>query len=92
MYSISKNLWLKSLRNGKSMVSLQNKDNEYLELLDPAEEGQENEGWISVYINRLIAKIPQHCQKIVQYMFYQNNSVEKVAQKWGIIIITPQAM
>lgn len=83
LYAISKNLWLKSLRNRKPTDSLESKENEYAALSDTSAQEQENEMEITDYIDRLMAKMPVHCQKIVQYVYYQNLPVDKVVQALG---------
>ena len=83
LYAISKNLWLKSLRDNKPLDSFDVDKKEYGKLSDTTEQDKENEARTIHYIENLIAKVPAHCQKIIQYVFYQNIPVDKVAQKMG---------
>lgn len=83
LYSISKNLWLKSLRGRKVMNSLIPTEEDLPGLSITAEQEKESAETLTHFMDDLISKMPVHCQKIVHYVYYDNVPVEEIAEKMG---------
>ncbi len=83
LYAISKNLWLKTLRQRKLMTSLENQESDDPTQSAYVDQPQDNDDRTTHFVQQLLARIPLHCQKIIRYVFYQNEPVDKVALKMG---------
>lgn len=80
LFSISKNLWLKRLRDNKPAVIL-TEDHTLLEtqyLLPEQEENTNNEKVVTWF-----QKITIHCQRILKAIFYLNEPMENLMIKMG---------
>lgn len=83
LYSISRNLWLKSLRDRKIMNSLVSTEDDLPGLSITEQREKETAETLTHYMDGLIARMPVHCQKIVHYVYYDNVPVEEIAEKMG---------
>lgn len=83
LYAVSRNLWLKSLRDRKVMNSLVPDEQDFPGLSITAEKEKETAETLTNYMDDLIAKMPVHCQKIVHYVYYDNVPVEEIAARMG---------
>jgi len=83
LYSISKNLWLKSLRGRKIINSLVSTEQDFPGLSVTVQQEKETAETLTHYMDDLIARMPVHCQKIVQYVYYDDVPVEEIAEKMG---------
>jgi RNA polymerase sigma factor (sigma-70 family) len=81
IYSISKNLWLKKIRDSKKVLVVADDLNNYLEVEEDVTAMDEISK--SKYVRWLISKVPVHCQRIVKYIYFFKYSVETVAGKMG---------
>ena len=82
IYSISKNLWLKKLRNDKRAMIVSEDLTKYGEV-EQEESAESDEIKTSKYVHWLISQVPVHCQRIVRYIYFFNYSVKTVAGKMG---------
>lgn len=83
LYAISRNLWLKSLRDRKMESALIPADQDFPDLSINAQAEMESDEKLTHYMDGLIAKMPVHCQKIVHYVYYDNVPVEEIAERMG---------
>ena len=83
LYSVSKNLWLKTLSKRKHITSFEASESSLADIKDFSEEEREDEKKVTSYIEKLLTKIPHHCQQMIHYVFYKNASPEKVAEELG---------
>jgi RNA polymerase sigma factor (sigma-70 family) len=83
LYSISRNLWLKSLRGRKILNPLVSTEQEFPDLSMTVQRENETAETLTHYMDDLIARMPVHCQKIVHYVYYDNVPVEEIAEKMG---------
>jgi RNA polymerase sigma factor (sigma-70 family) len=83
LYSISKNLWLKSLRGRKVLSPLISAEQDFPDLSITVQQENETAEKLTHYMDNLIARMPVHCQKIVHYVYYDNVPVEEIAEKMG---------
>jgi RNA polymerase sigma factor (sigma-70 family) len=81
IYSISRNLWLKKIRNDKRSIVFADDLNNYSELKEEEDEKFHIE--THKYVEWLISNIPVHCQVIVKYIYFLKYSIETVAGKMG---------
>ena len=83
LYSIGRHLWLKKLNRRQPVTSIEDDcDCDKLNLKAEQSEDQ-NEEKLKQYITDLMAKIPEHCQKIVQYVYYDGLPIDEVAAQLG---------
>jgi RNA polymerase sigma factor (sigma-70 family) len=82
LYSISRNLWLKVLSKKKNIQLLDN-EGKSLNVQDFSEQEREGQHRLTSFIEKIISKIPHHCQQIIDYVFYKNASPEQVAEELG---------
>jgi RNA polymerase sigma factor (sigma-70 family) len=82
LYAISRNLWLKVLRDRKVIHSLP-VEQDFPDLSITEQRERETAETLTDYMDGLIARMPVHCQKIVHYVYYDNVPVEEIAEKMG---------
>lgn len=79
--AISKNLWLKRLRNANRETELSDiYDNKFYEEINDAIEQEKN------YRDKLqnyMHKISNHCQGLIHDIFFKEKAIEKIQQKYG---------
>lgn len=83
LYAISKNLWLKTLRDRGPTNSFELDEHDLPERAREAYDEKEKADALFHEVNELIARMPLHCQKIVQYVYYDNVPVDEMAKKMG---------
>ena len=77
LFAVSKNLWLKKLRSGRS-VSFGN-EHVSIEMQDQDDTEDNNEQKLSEWVNR----ITKYCQKLISALFYHNVPMDKLMLKMG---------
>ena len=84
LYAINKNLWLKNLRTGKPVASIE----EHEEVLSEQDfqaveeyrlKEQQQEGWL----HELVNKVSQHCIILITRIFFKNNDSDVIIQELG---------
>lgn len=78
LYAVSKNLWLKKLRQQKSISILEShfpQDN----IFDEAEVDCSHEQRLSIWFN----SITKNCQRVLKAVFFQNISMEQLIVEMG---------
>jgi RNA polymerase sigma factor (sigma-70 family) len=83
LYSISRNLWLKVLNKRKNIQRLDTEEKNVDHLKDSSEEEREGHLKLTSFIERIISKLPHHCQQIIDYVFYKNATPEQTAEELG---------
>jgi RNA polymerase sigma factor (sigma-70 family) len=81
IFSISKNLWLKKLRDRKTQLSLKN--SQTIDLQNSIINIIENE---KTYLERLkgyLQKITDHCYGLIKDFFLKENDIEHIQEKYG---------
>jgi len=82
LYSVCRNLWLKELRKSGRQVSFNEIHNETIPVTDETEE-QENLSNQQQIITKLIEQIGESCKQILIYFYYENLSMNGIADKMG---------
>lgn len=82
IYSISKRLWLKSLRQSKPLLKKSGEDL-FIHVTDNSSEESDLQSGISQFIEKVLSKIPYHCSQIVDYVYYKNIPIEAAAKQLG---------
>ncbi|MCG9792369.1 RNA polymerase sigma factor [Flavobacterium algicola] len=79
--AISKNLWLKSLRNASRETEFTDvHDNKFYEEINLAIENEKT------YVDKLqsyLHKITKHCQGLIHDMFFKEKAVEEIQKEYG---------
>jgi len=82
LYSVCRNLWLKELRKGERQVSFNEIHNETIPVIDETED-QENLTKQQKILEKLIHQIGESCKQILIYFYYENLSMNGIADKMG---------
>ncbi len=77
---ISKNLWLKKLRNRNFFVEMH--ESYYFENKEEINQAIENERDYYDKLNDYINKISSHCQNLIQDIFMKNKNIEEIQEKY----------
>ncbi|KMQ59328.1 RNA polymerase sigma factor, sigma-70 family protein [Chryseobacterium angstadtii] len=80
VFGISKNLWLKKLRNNGFSVEIT--ENYYAENQEEIDLAIENENSYWDKLNFYIGSISSHCQNLIQDIFIKNKSIEEIQNKY----------
>jgi len=81
LYAISKNLWLKKLRDHKIQLSLNN-----IQTIDSANSVfniTENDKTYSEKLKGYLQKITDHCFGLIKDFFLNENNIEHIQEKYG---------
>lgn len=78
---ISKNLWLKKLRNRNFFVEIH--DSYYFENKEEINQAIENERDYWNKLNDYINEISSHCKNLIQDIFVKNKSIEEIQSKYN---------
>jgi len=78
---ISKNLWLKKLRNRNFFVEIH--ENYYFENKEEINLSIENERDYRDKLNDYINEISSHCKNLIQDFFMKNKSIEEIQQQYN---------
>lgn len=79
IYSISKNIWLKKLRDWKSYLVLSGNLDESLAENEVNSEEQSDK----YIIKKWLLMISEHCRNLIRKMFFENSSLEKIMIFFG---------
>ncbi|MDE2026471.1 MAG: sigma-70 family RNA polymerase sigma factor [Patescibacteria group bacterium] len=82
IYSISSNLWLKRLREAKRITNVEVK--EVFEQLHGSSSDQNTHTQQQTKkVNTLMAKISEHCRKLLDMIFFRKKKMSEIAEEQG---------
>ncbi len=81
IYSVSSNLWLKRLREAKRITRVEVK--EVFEQLHGASSSINSREEKSKKVNSLMAKISEHCRKMLDLLFFRKKKMSEIAEEHG---------
>lgn len=78
LFAISKNLWLKQLRNSKEVI-----ESQLDESCDVIEINEDTTGDDETHVYSWLERITKHCQQILKAIFFYDQPIEKLMIKMG---------
>ncbi|HMQ80459.1 MAG TPA: RNA polymerase sigma factor [Ignavibacteria bacterium] len=77
LYSISKNLWLKKLRSRKPDIYISDDELKNIKADDGELDAEQSP------VASWLEKISTHCKSLIQKMFYENSTLDKIIAAFG---------
>ncbi len=81
LYALCKNIWISKLRKNKHTEPFDN--NLQMDLSDDVDEMEEAYAQINK-LEKLLGKLGDNCQKLLNLFYYQKSSLKEIAEQMGI--------